>query len=192
MEDTQSPTHRPGLYLVVLGGRTPHTHVELHDVRWVVGNCIDDTIPELKRRWFGNRKGLHLDSYVRLDCVDGYAVELCRCKPSAIATGGGPAPLQKLWFVNMGGYDANSLLELHQIGCVVAPTAQAAKNKARKRWLSTALQQHKDDLHAMDQIGGIDDCLPIVELQGWTVTLKPAPDQPSCTFQPDWFGYRLI
>ena len=39
----------------------------------------------------------------------------------------------------------------------------------RKRWLNDSLQQHKDDL-TIDQVGGIDDCLPIVELQGWTVT----------------------
>ena len=188
----QSQTQRPGLYLAVLGGRTPQTHVELHDVRWVVGCCIDDTIPELKRQWFGHRKGLHLDSYVRIDCVDGYAVELRQNKTSDVASGGVQAPLQKLWFVNMGGYDASSLLELHQVGCVVAPNAQAAKSRARKRWLTNSLQQHKDDLHAIDQVGGVDDCLPIDELQGWQVTLTPAPDQPCCSFQPDWFGYRLL
>ena len=178
----QSQIQRPGLYLAVLGGRTPQTHVELHDVRWVVGCCIDDTIPELKRQWFGHRKGLHLDSYVRIDCVDGYAVKLRQNKSSDVASEGVQAPLQKLWFVNMGGYDASSLLELHQVGCVVAPNAQAAKSRARKRWLTNSLQQHKDDLHAIDQVGGVDDCLPIDELQGWQVTLTPAPDQPCCNF----------
>ena len=62
-----SPSKGPSLYLVVLGGRTPQTHVELHDVRWVAGCCIDDTIPELKRLWFGSKRGLHIDSYVRID-----------------------------------------------------------------------------------------------------------------------------
>lgn len=192
MGAARSQIQRPGLYLAVLGGRTLQTHVELHDVRWVVGSSIDEAIPELKRQWFGNRKGLHLDSYVRLDCVDGYAVELSQNKSSDMASDDGQTSRPKLWFVNMGGYDPSSLLELHQIGCVVAPNAQAAKNRARKRWLNDSLQQHKDDLHTIDQVGGIDDCLPIVELQGWTVTLKPAPDQPSCSFKPDWFGYRLI
>ena len=192
MQAGQSPTPRPGLYLVVLGGRTPASHVELHDVRWVVGNSIDDTIPELKRQWFGSRKGLHLDSYTRIENVDGYAVELNRSMNPTVMPEPVQAPIQKLWFVNMGGYDASSLLELHQIGCVVAPTAQAAKHRARKRWLTDSLHQHKDDLHAVDQVGGIDDCLPIADLQGWQVSLRPAPDQPSCTFQPDWFGYRPI
>ncbi|MEB3158579.1 MAG: DUF1543 domain-containing protein [Synechococcus sp.] len=186
------PIKAPGLYLVVLGGRTPHTHVELHDVRWVVGSCIDDTIPELKRQWFGSRKGLHLDSYTRIENVDGYAVELKRGMNSAVKPDAVQAPIQKLWFVNLGGYDANSLLELHQIGCVVAPNAQAAKTRAKQRWLKGSLQQHKDDLHTLEQVGGIDNCLAIEELQGWTVTLTAAPDQPSCSFKPDWFGYRPI
>ena len=123
----QSQTQRPGLYLAVLGGRTPQTHVELHDVRWVVGCCIDDTIPELKRQWFGHQKVLHLDSYERIDCVDGYAVVLTQSK-SSDTTSDDSQPLRpKLWFVNMGAYDPSSLLELHQIGCVVAPNAQRRK-----------------------------------------------------------------
>ena len=47
-----------------------------------------------------------------------------------MASDDGQTSRPKLWFVNMGGYDPSSLLELHQIGCVVAPNAQAAKNRA--------------------------------------------------------------
>ena len=66
------------LFLVVLGGRTRQSHVELHDVRWVAGERIDDTFSELKLQWFGSRRGLHIDSYVAMHCVDGYAIELKR------------------------------------------------------------------------------------------------------------------
>ena len=62
------------LFLVVLGGRTATCHMELHDVRWVVGTSIDDTIPTLKREWFGLQKGLHVDSYKAITHVDGFAV----------------------------------------------------------------------------------------------------------------------
>ena len=190
-----SPTMH--LFLVVLGGRTPHSHVELHDVRWVVGTSIDDTIPELKRQWFGSRKGLHLDSYVEVRSVDGYSIRLHRTpKPNSplsfSSTSATSTVHQRLWFVNMGAYAASSLLELHQCGCVVAPNPQAAKRLARQRFLKGGLQQHKDDLHALDAVGGVDDCLPIEELQGWRVHLVHDPDVPSCTFIPDWFGYRPI
>jgi hypothetical protein len=54
----------PSLWLVVLGGRTASSHIELHDVRFVAGPTIDATIPELRRQWFGRREGLHLDAYM--------------------------------------------------------------------------------------------------------------------------------
>ena len=51
------------LFLVVLGGRCKGCHVEQHDVRWVVGETIDATLPALRQEWIGLRRGLHIDSY---------------------------------------------------------------------------------------------------------------------------------
>jgi len=62
------------LFLVVLGGRSRGCHIEQHDVRWVVGDAIDDTLPELVRQWGGLRRGLHLDSYRMVNRVDGHQV----------------------------------------------------------------------------------------------------------------------
>ncbi|MFM8525340.1 MAG: DUF1543 domain-containing protein, partial [Cyanobacteriota bacterium] len=135
----------PRLFLVVLGGRTASSHIELHDVRFVVGHTIDDTLTELRHQWFGRREGLHLDAFLAVQAVDGWTVRLGR-EPSA------PRP-ERLWFVNLGAYRPDSLAELHHFGLVVPPAAQAAKAEGRRRWLQGALQQHKDDLVA------VDDCL---------------------------------
>ena len=62
------------LFLVVLGGRSKGCHIEQHDVRWVVGDSIDDTLPELVRQWSGLRRGLHIDSYRTVSRVDGHNV----------------------------------------------------------------------------------------------------------------------
>ncbi len=72
----------PSLFLVVLGGRALGCHIELHDVRFVAGPGIEAILPELRRQWFGRREGLHLDSYLEVRAVDGYAVSLAR-EPSA-------------------------------------------------------------------------------------------------------------
>ncbi|MEB3104809.1 MAG: DUF1543 domain-containing protein [Cyanobacteriota bacterium] len=173
----------PTLFLVVLGGRTNRSHIELHDVRFVAGQTIDDTLPELRRQWFGMRKGLHLDSYMAVRVVDGYAVQLRR-EP--------PAPRDKrLWFVNLGAYRPDSLAELHHFGLVVARSPQAAKAQAKHQWLVGALQQHKDDLCA------VDDCLAVEQLElggptAWHVHLEPHPEGQSQPQVPDWLGYRLI
>jgi hypothetical protein len=177
------PVTAPQLFLAVLGGRTATSLIELHDVRFVAGTTIDDTLPELRRQWFGRREGLHLDSYMAVRAIDGWAVRLGR-EPAA------PRP-ERLWFVNLGAYRPDSLAELHHFGLVVASSPQAAKSSAKRRWLVGALQAHKDDLCS------VDDCLAIdqFELIGgerWYVQLSPHPDGASQAQVPDWFGYRRI
>ena len=64
------------LYLVVIGGKAAKANVELHDVRSVVGSCIEDSYDLLRRNCFGSLAGLHIDSYKRINYVDGYKINL--------------------------------------------------------------------------------------------------------------------
>jgi hypothetical protein len=173
----------PELFLVVLGGRATGCHIELHDVRFVAGTTIEAAIPELRRQWFGRREGLHLDAYLAVRAVDGWAVSLGR-QPPALRP-------ERLWFVNLGAYRPDSLAELHHFGLVVARSPQAAKAAAKRQWLRGALHLHKDDLSA------VDDCLAIEQLEllggeRWHVQLEPHPEGLNPSQVPDWFGYRLI
>jgi hypothetical protein len=177
------PLAEPQLFLAVLGGRAPGCQIELHDVRFVAGATIEAAIPELRRQWFGRREGLHLDAWMVVRAVDGWAVRLAR-EP-------GEPRGERLWFVNLGAYRPDSLAELHHFGLVVARSPQAAKTAAKRQWLRGALQQHKDDLAA------VDDCLAIEQLQlldgeRWHVQLEPHPEGLSQSQLPDWFGYRRI
>ena len=60
----------------MLGGRAEKANIELHDVRWVVGSKIEDTYDTLRKDWFGSSRGLHIDSYKRINYVDGYRINL--------------------------------------------------------------------------------------------------------------------
>lgn len=174
---------QPDLFLVVLGGRMEGCLIEQHDVRLVVGTCLEATIPELRRQWRGLRRGLHIDSWVRVERLEGYRVSL-RPTPSSDPSVAG----ERLWFVNIGGYDPDQLLEQHAFGLFVARSAQAARAKARRTLLTAAAQQHKDDLRA------VDDCLALAQLQGWWVHLEREASEapPPLPLRPDWFGYRRI
>ena len=183
MHSDAHPDAAPLLWLVVLGGRAPGCHIELHDVRFVAGPSIEAILPELRRQWFGRREGLHLDAYLAVRAVDGWAVSLGRA-PLA------PRP-ERLWFVNLGAYRPDSLAELHHFGLVVARSPQEAKAAAKRQWLPGALQQHKDDLCA------VDDCLALDQLSLlgdglWHVHLTPNLGGLSQSQVPDWFGYRPI
>jgi Domain of Unknown Function (DUF1543) len=185
-----STTGEPTLFLAVLGGRTSSCHIELHDVRFVVGCNIDDTLPELRRQWFGQRQGLHLDAWMAVRSIDGWRVRVVLPDPQAMREAVAPRP-ERLWFVNLGAYRPDALAELHHFGLVVARSPQAAKAAAKRQWLRGAVQQHKDDLAA------VDDCLAIEQLEllggeRWHVQLEPHPEGLSQPQVPDWFGYRLL
>ncbi|MFM7312307.1 MAG: DUF1543 domain-containing protein [Cyanobium sp.] len=168
----------------MLGGRAAGANVELHDVRVVAAPSIDAAIPLLRRQWFGIRRGLHIDSYVAVDHVDGFRIVL---------RSGIPSGVERLWLVNLGAYDPAQLAELHQVGLVVASSAQAAKAQALRRWLPQAQQRHKDDLLAVDDCLAVG-CLPQLEGEPLQVHLSRDPDGPEQPqpFVPDWFGYRPI
>ena len=126
------------LFLVVVGGRSPKANVELHDVRWVIGTKIEDTFDQLRNDWFGSNNGLHIDSYKKIDSIDGYKINIRNkvnresknktLKKERISN-------KKLWFVNIGGYDPSSMQEKHEFGLVVASSSYEAKNKAKSKWL---------------------------------------------------------
>ncbi|WP_320667845.1 DUF1543 domain-containing protein [Prochlorococcus sp. MIT 1307] len=183
------------LYLVVLGGRSKSSNVELHDVRWVVGTKIDDTFQQLRDEWFGSQQGLHIDSYLEIKYIDGYEIFISRNQPPG-------DPLKKnnnflkstiksnkLWFVNIGGYNKNQLLEQHEFGLVVASSALEAKRIARAKFLRKSIQQHTDDCSS---IISIDDCHLLNSIGNWSIKLRKDSLLRSQKFVPDWFGFLRI
>ncbi len=95
------------LYLVVLGGRAEKANIELHDVRWVVGSRIEDTYDSLRNNWFGTSKGLHIDSYKKIQYIDSHKINLINIEKDKIEKRQLKINKAKkyLWFVNLGGYN---------------------------------------------------------------------------------------
>ena len=176
------------LFLVVLGGRCRGCHTEQHDVRWVVGDSIEETTPQLIQQWIGLRRGLHLDSYRTVERVDNHRVEVI---PGVAATDQAGTDL-RLWFVNLGAYEPNSMAERHHFGLVVARSTAAAKATAKRRWLKGLDQIHKDDLHGVMQEPELDDLLPLDGNGQWHLRLTPLNEGVDPPESPDWYGYRLL
>tara|TARA_Y100001968_G_scaffold217938_1_gene200519 strand:+ start:1034 stop:1597 length:564 start_codon:yes stop_codon:yes gene_type:complete len=179
------------LFLVVLGGRTKQSHIELHDVRWVVAENIEDTFEQLKLEWFGDKKGLHIDSYMKIKYIDGYKLNI-KNKNDKNKIVLNSIKKNYLWFINIGGYDPNDLLEKHKFGIVIASTANEAKIKAKERWLKDLKLTHKDDLYPIKRIKGLDNCIPIKKVNNWEIELIPEKFGKCQLFIPDWYGYKRI
>lgn len=147
----------PRLFAVYLGGRAPRAAIELHDMVFVAGDSIEDCYGQVLDQWFGTPGRVHIDSFLELDIVDGWKIELARA----------PAPQkEKLFFVNLGAYNGSDFTELHAVSfhvCAHAPTAKAAA--MAKHFTRGETEPHKDDL--LD----VDDCIAIDAVNGWRVTL---------------------
>ena len=183
------------LFLVVLGGRAKKANVELHDVRWVVGSRIEDTFDVLRNDWFGNSEGLHIDSYKKIKHVDGYKINLKNIENRKFKNKkflNGNSFKNNLWFVNIGGYDPNSMQEKHEFGLVVASSKLEAKNIAKSKWLLGCKKKHKDDIASLKKLIGFDDCKQIQKIDNWQIELVPDNSLIKETNNPDWYGYKRI
>ena len=183
------------LFLVVLGGRAAKANVELHDVRWVVGSCIEDSYSLLRRDLFGSLDGLHIDSYKKINYVDGYKINLKNVNNKKLKR---QKLLNKnctkkyLWFVNIGGYSPTSMQEKHEFGLVVASTKLEAKNIAKSKWLIDCKKKHEDDIAFLKTLIHCDDCQLIKNIGGWEIELTPENNLEQDNNYPDWYGYKRI
>ena len=183
------------LYLVVLGGRTKKANIELHDVRWVVGSTIEDTYNTLRNDWFGYPKGLHIDSYKKIEYIDGYKINLINFEMDKIKKRN---YLKKnkakkfLWFVNIGGYNPKSMQEKHEFGLVTASNKLDAIKKAKSKWLIGCKKKHVDDFASLEMLISCDNCEPIKKIGNWEIELIPDNKFIEENNYPDWYGYQKI
>ena len=183
------------LFLVVLGGRADKANIELHDVRWVVGSQIEDTFNDLRNNWFGLIDGLHIDSFKKIEYIDGYKINLKNFEKNKIKNKQAFSQInvqKNLWFVNIGGYDPSSMQEKHEFGLVVASSSLEAKNKAKSKWLSGCRKKHKDDIASLSTLIGCDDCQLIKNIGSWEIELILENNSLEETNYPDWYGYKRI
>tara|TARA_Y100001968_G_scaffold67445_1_gene58363 strand:+ start:9675 stop:10277 length:603 start_codon:yes stop_codon:yes gene_type:complete len=192
-------TKEKKLYLVNLGGKVKGSHIEVHDVRWVIGDKIEDTFDQLRVEWFGNKQGLHIDSFLHISFVDGYEINISEGSSSKAkdyevenSSKGCKSNKPKLWFINLGGYNPNQLNEQHHFRLVVAKNSNSAKRVAKNKWISSNLYKHTDNINTLNNLYAIDNCHLIYKIRNWKIDLKKDQLNRSQEFIPDWFGYMRI
>ncbi len=180
------------LFVVALGGKAKNSNIEVHDIRWVLGRDIKETIPHLKAQWIGAKNKLHIDSYITVEYVDGYKIQPIRIhKTSKSSKSTTPENENKtyLWFIYMGGYDAEKFEEQHKFDLIAAKNVYEAKKLAKKRW------SHGFELKHVDS-AKIIHIIPLVlsknNTEIWQIDLVKDPLSRSQIIKPDWYGYWRI
>jgi hypothetical protein len=138
------------LFVIYIGGSHKRALIELHDIRLIIAEAIEDTYDELKKSWWGDPKSLHLDAWGILHSADGYNIEIVDSKPQNQQA--------KLYFVNLGGYDSRQFTELHKNIFIVAENDQDAKSRALKH-IKNWESPHKDYLFEVDKVLNVSDLL---------------------------------
>lgn len=159
--------------MIMVGGHTPTSNLEVHDIRFVAGEKIEDTYETLQSEWWGDPDTLHLDVWSKITCIDSYDISL-KTEP---CTGE-----QKLFFVNLGGYDPAHFDELHKNILVVAKSAAFAKHAAKetvKHWKVP----HKDTLMEIEKL------IPLDKVGGLYVHLEKSANPVPFSFE---WGYTPI
>ncbi|SRR5581483_762195 len=160
------------LFAVYLGGKADGCNIELHDVVFVIGTTLEETYSLLAKKWFGNKEQFHIDSYIELKSIDGYAVELTKDNAEV-------DPSKKLYFINLGAYKPFEFTEYHQSAFYVTETGPEAVRRAKSELCQGLQTVHKDDVVLIDRIGipleyDVDDVLEIGKVDEYYISLKPS------------------
>ncbi len=81
------------LFMFYVGGNCGNSNVELHDVRFSVGETPQDCYADLRRQWWGDAKSLHLDCWGEVEQADGY----CLFDDKAVRQQHGQTFLRQSW-----------------------------------------------------------------------------------------------
>jgi hypothetical protein len=162
------------LFMFYVGGNCGNSNIELHDVRFAIGQTADDCLEDLRRQWWGDPDSLHLDCWGAVEQADGYDVDLSSEPPA----GSG----DKLFFVNLGGYNPLEFTELHKNVLIVAPDEKTAKAKAKSQ-INHWQKPHKDRLFEIEKAF---DVSTQAQARGYHLILRPATKEKPFRFECDY------
>ena len=135
------------LFAIYIGGEHPGANIEVHDMRFVVAADHRSDLRRLCWPSGGASPGsLHVDCWAEIAQADGYEVIL---RPEPFE---GP---ERLYYVNLGGYDGVNFAEQHRNVFVVADSLPAAKARAIQR-AADWTDAHRDEMYEAEQAFALD------------------------------------
>ncbi len=169
----------PKLFFVLLGCMPPGRKTEQHDVFAGIGEQLRDLLPEMIASWPEAQGRLHIDAWREVSCVNGFKVH-CIAADATLPANAAP---QKLWFVNLGGYQPGMFEELHEKILVAAESQREAIRQAKQHpffqnnQATAGKMPHVDDQWAfdVDELTPLDALLPLKTGQLWKIVLTEQP-----------------
>ncbi len=149
-------TNPPKLFMILLGCKPKGRHTEQHDIFFAIANEVKELVPAINAFWPEANGKIHLDAYRIVNNVNGYQVKVVEKSDKVAST-------NRLFFMNLGGYQSNVFEELHYKMLMVAEDkAVATKNAKESKFFKQYFSPHIDDKYGVDvdDVFEIEDVLP--------------------------------
>jgi len=163
--------------MVLLGSKAPARNVEQHDYFFGIGKSLKELVPQMKAFWPEAGNSLHVDGWREVTWVNGFRIQVDLKQQQE------PSPSKQLFFINLGGYQANKLEEQHYTVLSIHDDLAQAGREAKKTafYKSNTLKgagSHIDEKYGIDvdHIYVIEDILPPGEKEKYQIRITPADD----------------
>lgn len=154
------------LFMVLLGSKAPGRNVEQHDYFFGIATSIKELIPQMRAFWPEAGASLHMDGWREVNIVDGYDVKVLPRTQSFLTAEHAPSVSpEKLFFINLGGYQTGKLEEQHYTVLSIKKDRAQAVQEAKKTifFKSNTIKganSHIDEKYGID----VDDIYKIEDI----------------------------
>lgn len=159
------------LFYIILGATPIGRNTEQHDVFFGIAPSLKDLVQPIKDFWPEAGQRIHIDCYREVTHVDGYSVK--------ISERGSEQSVEKLFFVNLGGYTHGRFEELHEQHLMVGTSTTEIIKRVKQTDFYQNMgfknaESHIDDKHGVDvdEIFNINDILPQKMKDKYTIVLE--------------------
>lgn len=166
--------------MVLLGSKAPARTVEQHDYFFGIAAELRDLVPQMQAFWPEAGNSLHIDGWREVNFVEGFKVRVVP-KTNAHTDAG-----LRLFFINLGGYQAGKLEEQHYNLLTVKEDRMGALSASK---LTPFFKQatiakvkganaHIDEKYGIDvdDVYRIEDVLSAEEKRSYHIEILPAED----------------
>lgn len=167
------------LYMLLLGSKAPKRNVEQHDYFFGIAGSLKELIPEIKAFWPEAGTSIHLDGWREVNTVDGYTI---KAVPKTEET---DISADKLFFINLGGYQSGKLEEQHYtVLSVQKDRAEAVKDAKKTIFFKSnsikGANSHIDEKYGIDvdDIYKIEDILSAGQKEKYQIEITPGSNLP--------------
>jgi hypothetical protein len=166
------------LFMLLLGCKPKGRHVEQHDYFFGIAESVDELYSEVKNFWPEAAGKIHIDAWREVTKVDGHKLMIEKRASENIK----PAS-EKLFFINLGGYQENKFEEQHYTLLTLQPDMQTALKEAKKTLFFRQNQfegatSHIDDKYGIDvdDIYLISDILSEDQKNVYSISFTASPE----------------